>query len=176
MIPETMNFGEDYALATLNDAEAQQGVDIIGAHAYDFKAKPFPVAKSQNKAIWQTEVSNIGFNDGSIDDGLKYAKLLHDHLTITEVNAWLFWWLAAYKPGEALIHIDPGLQTFTTFKRLYTIGNYSRFVRPGYVRINADPNPVADVLVTAFKDKTSDRFALVAINNGEQEQEISSLL
>ncbi|NLY90575.1 MAG: carbohydrate-binding protein [Firmicutes bacterium] len=176
IIPETMNFGEDYALATLNDAEASQGVDIIGTHAYDFKVKPFPVAKSQNKAIWQTEVSNIGFNDGSIDDGLKYAKLLHDHLTVTEVNAWLFWWLAAYKPGEALIHIDPALQTFTTFKRLYTIGNYSRFVRPGYVRIDANPHPVAGVMVTAFKDPTGGKFALVAINSNEQEQEIKFVL
>ena len=176
IIPEGMNFGEDYALATLYDEEARQGVDIIGTHAYDFKAQPFPVAKSLNKSIWQTEVSNIGFNDGSIDDGLKYAKLLHDHLTITEVNAWLFWWLAAYKPGEALIHIDPTLKTFTTFKRLYTIGNYSRFVRPGYVRLNTEASPGADLSVTAFKDETSGQFALVAINSGEHEQRIKFAL
>lgn len=170
MIPETMNFTESYALATLNDPEARDGVDIIGVHAYDFMALPFPVAKSHQKAIWQTEVSNIGFNDGTIDDGLKYAKLLHDHLTITEVNAWLFWWLAAYKPGEALIHLDTDYQTFTAFKRLYTIGNYSRFVRPGDVRLEADRNPAPHIFVTAFKDKASGRFALVAINNGEKER------
>lgn len=176
MIPETMNFTESYALATLNDPAAREGVDIIGVHAYDFMALPFPVAKSHQKAIWQTEVSNIGFNDGSIDDGLKYAKLLHDHLTITEVNAWLFWWLAAYKPGEALIHLDAAYQTFTTFKRLYTIGNYSRFVRPGYVRINAENNPAPDLFMTAFKDQKSGRFALVAINNGETERTVRFVL
>lgn len=176
MIPETMNFTESYALATLDDPEACKGVDIIAAHAYDFMALPFPVAKSHQKAIWQTEVSNIGYNDGSIDDGLKYAKLLHDHLTITEVNAWLFWWLAAYKPGEALIHLDPAFQTFTTFKRLYTIGNYSRFVRPGDVRLGTDSNPAPNIFVTAFKDKESDRFALVAINNGERERTVQFVL
>lgn len=172
IMPETMNFGEHYALETLHDPEAAQGVDIIGTHAYDFKAMPLPVAKSLNKAIWQTEVSNIGFNDGSIDDGLKYAKLLHDHMTITEVNAWLFWWLAAYKPGEALIHLDTTYKTFNTFKRLYTIGNYSRFVRPGYIRINANSNPATDIYVTAYKDKASGRFAIVAINNGDEERAI----
>lgn len=172
IMPETMNFGEHYALETLSDPEAAEGVDIIGTHAYDFKAMPFPVAKRQNKTIWQTEVSNIGFNDGSIDDGLKYAKLLHDHMTVTEVNAWLFWWLAAYKPGEALIHLDTNYKTFTTFKRLYTMGNYSRFVRPGYVRINTDTNPVADVFVTAYKDEASGKFAIVAINTGDQERTV----
>jgi glucuronoarabinoxylan endo-1,4-beta-xylanase len=172
IIPEEMNFSEDYALDTLNDAEASQGVDIIGTHAYDFKAKPFPVAKSQQKSIWQTEVSNIGFNDGSIDDGLKYAKLLHDHMTVTEVNAWLFWWLIAYKPGETLVHLDTSFNTFQTFKRLYTIGNYSRFIRPGYVRIHTDPNPSPNVFVTAYKDRGSGKFAIVVINNGEKEQTI----
>ncbi|HOJ78884.1 MAG TPA: glycoside hydrolase [Bacillota bacterium] len=172
ILPETMNFGEDYALETLNDPEASQGVDIIASHAYDFKAKPFPVAKSHNKSIWQTEVSNIGFNDGSIDDGLKYAKLLHDHMTVTEVNAWFYWWLFSYKDGEALIHLDTDYKIYRTFKRLYTIGNYSRFVRPGYVRIDAEQNPVDNVFVTAYKDKTTGKFAIVVINNGNEERQI----
>lgn len=173
IIPEEMNFSENYAIDTLNDPEASQGVDIIGTHAYDFNAKPFPVTKSRNKSIWQTEVSNIGFNDGSIDDGLKYAKLLHDQMTITEVNAWLFWWLIAYKEGETLIHLDTSFKTFQTFKRLYTIGNYSRFIRPGYVRIDTKSNPTANVFVTAYKDNSTGKFAIVAINNGDQEQTIS---
>lgn len=173
IIPEEMNFSEDYAIATLNDPQACQGVDIIGTHAYDFKAKPFPVAKSRQKSIWQTEVSNIGFNDGSIDDGLKYAKLLHDHMTITEVNAWLFWWLIAYKEGETLVHLDTNFKTFQTFKRLYTIGNYSRFVKPGYVRIDGDSNPAPHICVTAYKDQSSGKFAIVAINDGGQDQNIS---
>jgi glucuronoarabinoxylan endo-1,4-beta-xylanase len=173
IMPETMNFNEDYAVDTLNDPEASQGVDIVAAHAYDFKAKPFPVATSQNKAIWQTEVSNIGFNDGSMSDGLKYAKLLHDHMTVTGANAWLFWWLISYKEGESLVHLDTIYKTFTTFKRLYTIGNYSRFVRPGYIRINTDSNPVANVFVTAYKDKLSGKFAIVAINNGNEERNVS---
>src|SRR5690554_4277904 len=172
IIPETMNFTEDYALNTLNDPEAGQGVDIVAAHAYDFKARPFPVAAGRKKAVWQTEVSNIGFNDGSIDDGLKYARLLHDHLTITGVNAWFFWWLFSYKEGEALIHLDTEYKTFTTFKRLYTIGNYSRFVRPGYSRINTDTNPVDNIFVTAFKDTTGERFAIIVINDGNEEREV----
>src|SRR5690606_16468000 len=69
-----------------------------------------------------------------------------------------------------LIHLDTDYQTFTAFKRLYTIGNYSRFVRPGDVRLEADRNPAPHIFVTAFKDKASGRFALVAINNGEKER------
>lgn len=172
IMPETMNFSEDYAVETLKDPETSKGVDIIASHAYDFVAKPFPNATSQNKAIWQTEVSNIGFNDGSIHDGLKYAKLIHDHLAVTGVNAWIFWWLISYKEGETLIHLDTTYNTFTTFKRLYTFGNYSRFIRPGYIRIKTDLNPVENVFVTAFKDNISGKFAIVAINNGDKTQTV----
>jgi glucuronoarabinoxylan endo-1,4-beta-xylanase len=173
IMPETMNFNEDYAVDTLKDPKACEGVDIVAAHAYDFAVKQFPVATGVNKSIWQTEVSNIGFNDGSINDGLKYAKLLHDHLTVTGVNAWIFWWLISYKDGESLIHLDTTYKTFSSFKRLYTIGNYSRFIRPGYVRIDSDLNPVANVFVTAYKDKISGKFAIVVINKGEADQTVN---
>jgi len=47
---------------------------------------------------------------------------------------------------------------------LYTIGNFSKFIRPGWVRIGATANPVGGVYVSAYKDPSSGNFAIVAIN------------
>ena len=175
IMPEQMNFDDAYAYDTLKDPAGAAGVDIIGTHDYDFQVREFPLAKDTGKAIWETEVSNLKEVDGTIDDGLKYAELIHDQMTITGINAWLYWWFVTSKEngGQALIGIAPD-RTFQVYKRLYTIGNFSRFVRPGYVRIDASlnsvPNPVPNVLVSAYKDKTSGKFAIVAINKGDSDQ------
>ena len=174
IMPEQTNFDDAYAYDTLKDPAGAAGVDIIGTHDYDFQVREFPLAKDTGKAIWETEVSNLKEVDGTIDDGLKYAELIHDQMTITGVNAWLYWWFVTSKEsgGQALIGIAPD-RTFQVYKRLYTIGNFSRFVRPGYVRIEIHPKPIPNVLVSAYKDKTSGKFAIVAINKGDSDQIVS---
>ncbi len=50
-------------------------------------------------------------------------------------------------------------------KRLYTVGNYSKFVRPGYVRIGATEVPTAGVSVSAYYSSTDGKVVIVAINS-----------
>jgi len=47
-------------------------------------------------------------------------------------------------------------------KRCYTIGNYSKFVRPGYVMVDVTGNSNTNVLLSAFKG--TDGTVIVAIN------------
>ena len=58
--------------------------------------------------------------------------------------------------------------SFVVTKRLWTFGNYSRFVRPGWVMLGATSHPATNVFVTAFKDPVTSRFVLVAINNTDE--------
>ena len=56
--------------------------------------------------------------------------------------------------------------TFIVNKRLWAFGNFSRFVRPGWVMIGATSNPATNVFVSAFKDPSpANQFALVVINH-----------
>jgi len=41
------------------------------------------------------------------------------------------------------------LQSGTKTKHLYTLGNFSNFIRPGYTRVDVAGNTSADVLLTA---------------------------
>jgi glucuronoarabinoxylan endo-1,4-beta-xylanase len=101
-----------------------------------------------------TEVSDMQGNDTTINDGLKWAKEVHDFMTITQGNAWCYWWGACYKTwnGEGLIQLDMNAKTYKVAKRLYTIGQYARFIRPGWERISATASPASGVYVTAYKD------------------------
>lgn len=162
----------------LADPEACKFVNIIATHQYDQSytgsepkfppTEPEPVypgAKLHGKEFWQTEVSFIGGKpDPGMDWGLGTALLIHNAMIGGEVNAWIWWaFLNDWKDNEGLADFDGN--SFIVNKRLWTFGNYSRFVRPGWVMIGATSNPATNVFVSAFKDPSTRKLAVVAINN-----------
>ena len=58
-------------------------------------------------------------------------------------------------------------------RRAYVLGNWSRFVRPGALRVAATEAPQGYVHVTAFIDPTSNQLAIVAVNEARYELEQS---
>jgi glucuronoarabinoxylan endo-1,4-beta-xylanase len=175
MAGEESGFTESMVSGALNNTTAASRIDIVGAHSYGSSATVLTNAKSKGKRIWETEVSNLNNNDATITDGLSWARKVHDFMTISEVNAFFYWWGACYKTnnGEGLIRMDMNAKTYSADKRLYTIGNYSRFVRPGWNRIDATASPTSNVYVTAYKDGGAGNFAIVAINSNGSAQDVT---
>jgi len=108
------------------------------------------------------EDTNMWVYDPSIADALVWAHNIHDYLTVSNASAWMYWNLASYSPNE----YNDGLTdyNFNPAKRLYAVGNWSKYVRSGWTRINVTVNPVPGVYLTAFKENSSGNFAIVAIN------------
>jgi glucuronoarabinoxylan endo-1,4-beta-xylanase len=77
-------------------------------------------------------------------------------------SAWLWWWnqAAGTNDNEGLL-----LQNGTVAKRLWVLGNFSRFIRPNYMRVSISGNAPADVLLTAYKGADG-TVVVVAINRG----------
>lgn len=153
----------------LNDPAACSRIDVVAAHQYQGFIKELPTAKAKGKKIWMTELSDTtGEYDTSIFDGIWWAKKVHKFMTVPEVSAFCYWRGAhTVNNNQTLIHINPDNQSYIVPKRLYTIGHYSKFVRPGYVRIGATENPVSGVYVTAYKDAATGDFAIVVINENK---------
>lgn len=177
----TMGDGYDYGHWLNKDADAWKAIDIIGVHEYDTQhAEPWPADVSggkKDKEVWQTEMSGVkwwpeqgtGTGDSlkgndSIDNGVAVAGWIHSALVVGEASAWLWWWYNAYNTddNEGLLLGKSG--TALT-KRYFTLGNYSKFVRPGYVMVDVTGNSNADVLLSAFKGMDG-TVVVVAINKG----------
>ena len=177
----TTGDGYDYGHWLNKDADAWKALDIIGVHEYDSQhAEPWPSDVSggkKDKEVWQTEMSGVkwwpeqgtGTGDSlkgsdSIDNGVAVATWIHSALVVGEASAWLWWWYNAYNTDD-----NEGLllgKTGTTLtKRYFTLGNYSKFVRPGYIMVDVTGNSNADVLLSAFKG-TDGTVVVVAINKG----------
>ena len=147
-------------------------MDLVGGHAYSGAIVPFSNALNHGKQVWQTEVSYSSANDASITDGIRWAKMVHDFMTV-DTNAFLYWWLVTEKTdGEGLVNINRSNNTYTLNKRLFTLGNYARFVRPEYVRMDATANPAANIFTTAYRDPASNQFVVVVINDNATTQTI----
>ena len=160
ILGEHSHWCEDPYASSLADPAAAARLDICAAHAYTdrgdeaipYRSGPMPLARAAGKPIWQTETSMAAKNDTSIDDGLFWAQLLHTHVVENQVSAWLYWWAIAYGNGRgALIDMDLEKKTYTTSKRLFAIGNYARFVRPGFKRVATRSEAAPDVYLAAFK-------------------------
>ena len=162
IMPEESGWHFELATATLDDPGAAAGISIIAGHNYDgASASSLPLAQNQGKHLWETEVSNFGAFDPSMSDALSWAQKIHDWMTVANANAWHYWWLIdGNSDNEGLIS-----QSGQVSKRLYMMGNFSKFVRPGYDRIGATASPVSGVSISAYKNPSGGNFAIVVINH-----------
>jgi O-glycosyl hydrolase len=162
--------GYDYGHWLAKDATAWPLIDIIGTHQYDTqKAEPWPAdvdGGKRSKPIWQTEVSGVMYwpeqgPSTDIKNGVVVAGWIHSALAIGEASAWLYWWYEASGDNEGVMMKGSSALT----KRAYTIGNYSKFVRPGYTHVDITGAIPADVLLSAYTGMDG-TVVVVAINKG----------
>jgi glucuronoarabinoxylan endo-1,4-beta-xylanase len=160
--------GYDYGHYLFRDAMAWAAFDIMGVHQYDTQiAEPWPADVTDKKPVWQTEMSGVKWwpeqgPTSDISNGVVIAGWIHNAITVGEASAWLWWWYQAQgtNDNEGLL-----LQNGTVAKRLYTLGNFSKFIRPGYTRVDIAGNIPTNVLLTAYK-ATDGTVVVVAINKG----------
>jgi glucuronoarabinoxylan endo-1,4-beta-xylanase len=167
IMPEHSWWDDSFASDTLADLFTSQYLWAVATHDYGGTIAPFTDAQARGKATWETEVSNLGGNDSSIVDGLSWAITLHQTVTTAGASAWHYWWLLnPGTDGEGLINVDQANQTYLVNTRLWTIGNFSRFVRPGFHLIGlSSNNPESGVYTSAFRDTATGKIVVVAIND-----------
>jgi glucuronoarabinoxylan endo-1,4-beta-xylanase len=175
--PETSNCPkcDPYVTSILADPMAANDVPILAVHGYTSGgALVYDKPQQAGKAFWETEWSqeNLAGDtpDPTMTSAIDMANHIHNYMVTTGVNAWNWW--AIYYPASGLtdpqrmnpafIQPDQSLGTPYMFKRGYAFGNWSKFVRPGFVRIGATDLPVPGVLVEAYRDAT--HLAVIAVN------------
>jgi len=112
--------------------------------------------------------------DLGIDSALLVARVIHFDLVFAEASSWQ-WWLAVspYDYKDGLIYVDRETDDgeYRESKLLWALGNYSRFVRPGMVRVVVDRSDAAahsdtveELMVSSFFDQDRGILAAVVVN------------
>ncbi len=167
---------DQYVTPLLADSTASGYVPVIATHPYSAGNWAYDKPKQNGKSFWETEWSQENMKgdtpDPSMTSAIGMAKQIHDNMVTTGMNAWSWWAIYITKDGfddnvrlnPALIQPDKSMGDPFMFKRGFAFGNWSKFVRPGFQRIDATDNPTANVLVEAYRDST--HLAVIAINAG----------
>jgi hypothetical protein len=138
---------------------------ILATHDYGSTsagtlARPAPPAGNTHP-IWETETTLT--SGAAIDAGLDLANAVYAALTTGGVSGWLYRWTPSLFDGGS-VSSPP--------KRIYALGNFSKFVRPGYVRVDVTGAP-SGVQFVAFDNPPDDTVAIVAVNSGTSAQSVS---
>jgi glucuronoarabinoxylan endo-1,4-beta-xylanase len=158
----------DYGHALFDDPAAWAQLDVVATHQYfSQRAEPWPSDIPPTKPVFMTEAAGVKFwpEQGPSDDiqnGVAVAGWIHDAIVNGPASAWLYFWRIAQgtDDNEGLY-----LQSGSVTKRFYTLGNFSRFVRPGYVRVSITGDVPRDVLLTGYRGPDG-TVVLVAVNQG----------
>jgi glucuronoarabinoxylan endo-1,4-beta-xylanase len=179
MVPEPAiysNFDASWGTPILGNASMRSAVSMMATHAYgrtDDLSKPCTSCTQYNKPLWQTEHGNLnGRYDGSIDEGLTWATEIYKAMSVGQFNAWFYWWvLTTQNDNQGLINASPTTDSFQVPKRLFVIGQYSRFIRPGAALLASTSSDSA-VQVTAVRPTTGS-VAVVIANTGRNSQTVT---
>jgi len=97
------------------------------------------------------------------------------------VSAWIWWGLALWGDGppdepskdEFLIGLNFDDHSYSVSKTLWALGNFSKFIRPGFVRIGTMTSNAPMLHASAYKDPKTGQFVIVAINTGTSDLHVN---
>ncbi len=166
--PESFQYVKSMSDPILNDSGALANMDILGAHLYGTALSNYPYPlfkqKGQGKELWMTEVYTDSTSDAdSWPNALDVAYNIHNSMVEAEFNAYVWWYI---RRSYGMIK-ENGLVS----KRGYCMAQFSKFIRPGYVRVDATKNPTTDVYVSAYK--SDQKIVVVAVNRGASSKNLS---
>ncbi|WP_010344924.1 glycoside hydrolase family 30 beta sandwich domain-containing protein [Paenibacillus peoriae] len=159
--PESFQYLKNMSDPILNDPQALANMDILGAHLYGTQignfAYPLFKQKGAGKDLWMTEVYYPNSDNNSADrwpEALDVSYHIHNAMVEGDFQAYVWWYIRrSYGPMK-----EDGMIS----KRGYNMAHFSKFVRPGYVRVDATKNPETNVYVSAYKG--DNKIVIVAIN------------
>ena len=184
IMPESDNFNPVDGAPTLNDPNAQGQVSIIGGHLYGVTPVLYSIpAADSPKQVWMTEFGPLSGTPLTFAQALSpYGLSIHNSLVNGQYNAYVWWGLFGDSNGTCstaagtcgFVDFSGNLQPMGEI-----IGQYSKFIQPGYVRASATATPVSGVYVSAYTgddQSGTQHYVIVAINTNTTAQNISFTL
>ncbi|SFY04484.1 glucuronoarabinoxylan endo-1,4-beta-xylanase, partial [Cytophaga hutchinsonii ATCC 33406] len=170
---ESFSYNKSYYDKVLNDPTALSNIDIIGCHLYGSDANspvsvfnyPLADSKAPTKERWMTEhYTNSDANSSDLWPSANDVSYEIYRCMVEGQMSVYTWWYIRRQYG-------PMNENGTISKRGYCMAQYSKFIRPGYKRVDATKNPATGVYISAYKK--GDDVVVVAINRSTSSQTIT---
>lgn len=139
------------------DPEALAQTDLFSAHQYSGVV----AGGAPARPVWETEFSRFRDEfDPSMTMGVVAAHMIHEAFLHGGATAWHYWWLRNPVADDDQGLIGHAADGDALTKRLFAVGNFSRFVRPGWRRLEVEGGGPG-VVASAYQDPERGAFAVV---------------
>lgn len=116
----------------------------------------------------------VNGSDYTMDSAFNMADVIMQDIKELDVTSWQYWVAVAnggYRDG--LIYVSTSARACRPAKRLWAMGNFSKFIRPGYVRVDtshkyADIHDLDTVAFTGVNKDGQEELVVVIINKGKE--------
>ncbi len=179
VIPDDLNACKAYPIAktTLEDPGARKYVGAIAYHLYGGRPgcqrSMRALSEQYHVPVWMTEHTRAPGYESSLEWAKEIHTLIADYgVSAVDILFGFFGdWVVKRGTEEDLIQItfgpDARYVSHRRTSKYYITGQFSRFVRPGYVRVGASSTNHT-ILTTSYRgDK---RLVIVMINDNSREQ------
>jgi len=137
---------QDYVATLLADPVIDERLGEVAVHSYWSTDSQRELAAERmldhpDHHLAMTEwCEMVGGRDAGMDSALVLARTVHSDLTIASAVSWQYWIaVSRYDYHDGLLYTDyvedGDDESLEETKRLWALGNYSRFIRPGADRV-----------------------------------------
>jgi O-glycosyl hydrolase len=181
IMPESDNFNPVDASVALGDTNAQGLISIIGGHIYGVQPMPYSIPSGDSpKEIWMTEFGPLSTATLTWAEALTtYSESIHNSMVTGQYNAYVWWGVFGASTGSCATNAGTcGLvdDAGNVQPMGYVMGQYSKFIQPGFVRVSATASPVSGVYVSAYSNTSPSHYVIVVINSNTTSESLSFVL
>lgn len=180
-------FNKSYTRQLLRSKKVRNYLDGVDVHSY---CLPAPLRFLNNRAAYLRRYRNWmdrrypgvpvkmsewthmqGGRDKGMDSALAMANVMYEDISILNVTSWQHWIaVSEVEYCDGLIYINLEDRTFEPTKRLYAKGNFSKFIKPGAIRVHVE---CGDARLNALAFQSGTETVLIVINPTHETIEIS---
>jgi len=173
-----------YAEAMFSDPLINEKIKEFHVHSYwsnsfhkkrfvNFMERKFP-GKRIIMSEW-TEMTNG--RDTSMESALEMARIIIEDILIGKAIEWHYWIaVSKYDFRDGLIYVDyekDGSIILTETKRLWVLGNFSKFVRPGFRVISSSFEKKGYLNAITFESPDNKEIVVIVVNPSKTLHELS---
>jgi len=162
----------------IRSAGAEGMLKAVTSHTYTGGAGG---AMNTRAPVWMSEQCDLNgqwstawYGNGGAGEGLTWANNIYSAVVNSNVSGYLYWEGVQWpnpNTNEKLIRVDNSTNLYEVAKRLWAFANWSRYVRPGAVRVGASGGG-SGVRTAAFRNEDG-TIAVIAISSNGSAASVS---
>ncbi|NCC64021.1 MAG: hypothetical protein EOM15_05145 [Spirochaetia bacterium] len=149
-----------YLEALFKNSELSDSLTHYAVHSYwstAFEKQRLRQYMDQNYPsveLWMTEWTQMKQGrDYGMDSALELSQIIWEDVTYAQVSSWQYWIaLSPYEYHDGLIYYDSSDTSFTVTKRLWALGNWSKFIKPGARMLSVTQDAEVSILSSGWKN------------------------